>query len=218
MDKTPRIPGPAPVRGLPDSPREQAGRGAADRIGVLAQMREDVSTTLARDPSIMTRPKPSSTPHSPRSWLHRLAHRLYLRRHRIYARMLTSVARVLTGVEIHPGARVGRRLFIDHGTGVVVGETAVLGDDVTIYQQVTLGAVGWWRDNLRDNGERRHPVVGDRVTLGANATVLGPLVIGEGAMLGAHVLVLKDVGPGERLLCEPSNGWRVPRAAGEEGA
>lgn len=206
-----------PVRGLAEAPPQ---RPAADtsRIGVLAQLREDVETTLARDPSIATRGEALFHSTLPAVWLHRLAHRLYLRRHRISARVLTNVARVLTGVEIHPGARVGRRLFIDHGTGVVVGETAVVGDDVTIYQQVTLGAVGWWRDNLRDLGERRHPLVGDRVTLGSNATVLGPLVIGDGAMLGAHALVLADVEPGQRVLCEPSSGWRGKRGIGEEGA
>ncbi|KNB50307.1 serine acetyltransferase [Streptomyces caatingaensis] len=181
-------------------------------------MREDVETTLARDPSIMTKAEALFHSTLPAVWLHRAAHRLYRGKHRIGARVLTSVARVLTGVEIHPGAKVGRRLFIDHGTGVVVGETAVIGDDVTIYQQVTLGAVGWWRDNLRDDGERRHPVVGDRVTLGANATVLGPLVIGDDAMLGAHSLVLKDVGPGEKVLAEPSADWRPRRGGAEERA
>ncbi len=89
-----------------------------------------------------------------------------------------TVVRSFTGVEIHPGAVLGRRVFVDHGSGVVVGETAVVGDDVTLYHQVTLGAVGWWHDNRRADGERRHPVVGDRVVLGANATVIGPVTIG----------------------------------------
>ncbi|MEV4442342.1 serine O-acetyltransferase EpsC [Streptomyces sp. NPDC049577] len=176
-------------------------------------MLEDVDTTLARDPSIATRTEAVFHSTLPAVWIHRVAHRLYRRQHRIGARALTSVARMLTGVEIHPGAEIGRRLFIDHGTGVVVGETAVIGDDVTIYQQVTLGAIGWWRDNLRSSGDRRHPRVGDRVTLGVNATVLGPLEVGDDAMIGAHALVLGDVGPGSRIMAEPVVA-RVRKQAG----
>ncbi|MEU9608309.1 serine O-acetyltransferase EpsC [Streptomyces sp. NPDC048057] len=169
-------------------------------------MREDVETVLARDPSIASRAEAVLHSTLPALWIHRVAHRLYRRRHRIAARVLTNGARVLTGVEIHPGARIGRRLFIDHGTGVVIGETAVVGDDVTIYQQVTLGAVGWWRDMLRPSGERRHPQVGDRVTLGTSATVLGPLTIGDDALIGAQALVLDDVAAGQRVLGEPTVG------------
>ncbi|MFD7666494.1 serine O-acetyltransferase EpsC [Streptomyces sp. NPDC059788] len=178
------------------------GRRSGD--GPLARMLEDIDTTLARDPSIASRVEAVFHSTLPALWIHRIAHRLYGRRHRIAARVLTSCARVLTGIEIHPGARIGRRLFIDHGTGVVIGETAVLGDDVTIYQQVTLGAVGWWRDKLRPSGDRRHPMVGDRVTLGVNATVLGPLAIGDDALIGAHALVLGDVAPGCRIMGEPT--------------
>lgn len=174
--------------------------------GPLARMREDVDTVLARDPSIASRAEALFHSTLPALWVHRAAHRLYRRRHRITARALTSCARVLTGVEIHPGARIGRRLFIDHGTGVVIGETAVVGNDVTIYQQVTLGAVGWWRDMLRPGGERRHPRVGDRVTLGTSATVLGPLTIGDDALIGAQSLVLDDVPAGHRVLGEPTAG------------
>ncbi|KWT61633.1 serine acetyltransferase [Streptomyces albus subsp. albus] len=172
--------------------------------GPLSRMLEDIETTLARDPSITSRAEAVFHSTLPALWIHRVAHRLYGRRHRIAARVLTSCARVLTGIEIHPGARIGRRLFIDHGTGVVIGETAVLGDDVTIYQQVTLGAVGWWRDTLRPSGDRRHPEVGDRVTLGVNATVLGPLTIGDDALIGAHALVLGDVAAGSRIMGEPT--------------
>jgi serine O-acetyltransferase len=110
------------------------------------------------------------------------------------------LARRATGVEIHPGARLGRRVFIDHGAAVVIGETAVVGDNVTLYHQVTLGAVGWWQDNRRAAGERRHPVVGSGVVLGANATVLGPVTIGDDAVVGAQALVIKDVPAGARAL------------------
>ena len=92
------------------------------------------------------------------------------------ARLVMVIARLLTGgIEIHPGARIGRGFFVDHGAGVVIGETVVIGEDVTIFHQVTLGAVGWWHDNQRPEGSRRHPKLGDRVVVGANATVLGPV-------------------------------------------
>ncbi len=110
------------------------------------------------------------------------------------------LARAITGVEIHPGAVLGRGVFIDHGAAVVIGETAVVGDDVTIYHQVTLGALGWWHDNLRAEGERRHPVVGTGAVLGANATVLGPVTVGDRAVIGAQALVIEDVPAGARAL------------------
>jgi serine O-acetyltransferase len=109
-------------------------------------------------------------------------------------------ARAFTGTEIHPGATLGRRVFIDHGAAVVIGETAVVGDDVTIYHQVTLGAVGWWRDNRRLPGERRHPVIGSGCVLGAGSTVLGPVVIGDRAVIGAQTLVLTDVPAGTHVV------------------
>jgi len=129
-------------------------------------------------------------------WVHRLAHRLYGWRVPFVPRALSQFIRGLTGVEIHPGASIGRRLFIDHGAGVVIGETAVIGDDVTMYHQVTLGGRGWWCDR---KGSRRHPRVGDRVVLGVGATVLGPVHIGDDARVGAHALVLSDVPPGARV-------------------
>lgn len=120
------------------------------------------------------------------------------------------LARGFTGVEIHPGAVLGRRVFVDHGAAVVIGETAVVGDDVTIYHQVTLGAVGWWRDIRRAEGERRHPVIGARVVLGVGATVLGPVHVGDDAVIGAQALVLADVPPGARTLA-PLGAVAPPR-------
>jgi serine O-acetyltransferase len=129
-------------------------------------------------------------------WSYRIAHVVH-RRHRILARLLSDLGRLCSGgVEIHPGASLGRRLFIAHGNGVVIGETAIVGDDVVLYQQVTLGAVGWWRDNARAPGRRRHPWLGHRVVVHANATLLGPLAIGDDAVIGPHSLVLRDVRPG----------------------
>jgi serine O-acetyltransferase len=161
--------------------------------GLWAVMREDLRVVVERDPSIRNRFEALWHPALPAMWTHRLAHALHRHGRRFAARLLALAARWLTGVEVHPGAVLGRRVFIDHGTAVVIGETAVVGDDVTIYHQVTLGAVGWWRDCARPEGERRHPAVGDGVVLGTGATVLGPVRIGEHALVGAHALVTRDV-------------------------
>lgn len=156
---------------------------------------------VARDPSVRTRAEALLHPALPALWTHRVAHALYTRGHRQLARLLAYVARSVTGgIEIHPGARLGRRVFIDHGAAVVIGETAEVGDDVTIFHQVTLGSVGWWRDGRRAAGARRHPVVGDRVVLGTNAIVLGPVTVGDDALVGAGSLVLGDVPPGARVM------------------
>jgi serine O-acetyltransferase len=129
-------------------------------------------------------------------WAHRLAHRLHRGRLPLLPRALSQITRLLTGIEIHPGARIGRRLFIDHGAGVVIGETARIGDDVTMYHRVTLGGRGWWADG---KASRRHPTVGDRVVLGVGATLLGPIHVGDDARVGAHCLVLRDVPAGARV-------------------
>ena len=123
-------------------------------------------------------------------WAHRLAHRWWQAGARFPARLVSQLARALTGIEIHPGAKLGRRVFIDHGAGVVIGETAVIGDDVMLYHGVTLGGHGWWADA---KGERRHPIIGDRVTIGVGASVLGAVHIGEGCRIGPHALVVDDV-------------------------
>ncbi|MGH3862064.1 serine O-acetyltransferase EpsC [Actinokineospora sp.] len=167
--------------------------------GVAARVAEDVRTVLAKDPAARSFLEALLHPTLPALWAHRCAHALYLRDWRIGARLVANLGRLLTGVEIHPGARIGRRIFIDHGNGVVIGETAVIGDDVMLYHQVTLGAVGWWRDNQRPTGERRHPLVGNGVVLGAGAMVLGLVDIGPGAVIGAQSLVLGDVAPGQRI-------------------
>ncbi|WP_313896118.1 serine O-acetyltransferase EpsC [Streptomyces sp. YIM 98790] len=125
-------------------------------------------------------------------WSHRIAHRLHRLRVPLLPRLLSQLSRSVTGIEIHPGAVIGRRLFIDHGMGVVIGETAEIGDDVMLYHQVTLGGTGWWTDA---GGTKRHPTVGDRAVLGVGATVLGPVTVGHDAVVGAHSLVLSDVPP-----------------------
>lgn len=129
-------------------------------------------------------------------WWHRLAHLLHRGGIPFLPRLISQLTRLLTGIEIHPGARIGRRLFIDHGAGVVIGETARVGDDVTLYHRVTLGGRGWWVDG---KASRRHPSVGDRVVLGVGATLLGPIHVGDDAHVGAHCLVLTDVPTGARV-------------------
>ncbi|MEU8437934.1 serine O-acetyltransferase EpsC [Streptomyces sp. NPDC029216] len=180
--------------------------------GLLRIMKEDLDVVVAQDPSMRNRREALLHAALPALWAHRVAHRLHRRGMRMTAGLIAWQARRKTSVEIHPGAVLGRRVFIDHGAAVVIGETAVVGDDVTIYHQVTLGAVGWWSDNKRPVGERRHPVVGHHVVLGTNATVLGPVTIGEHAVIGAQALVNKDVPPGARVLAATA----VIKAVGEE--
>ncbi|WP_327312748.1 serine O-acetyltransferase EpsC [Streptomyces sp. NBC_01235] len=123
-------------------------------------------------------------------WAHRIAHRLYRLGVPLLPRLVSQLSRAVTGIEIHPGAVIGRRCFIDHGMAVVIGETAVLGDDVMLYHRVTLGGTGWWFDA---KATKRHPTIGDRVVLGVGSTVLGPIHVGHDSLVGAHALVLNDV-------------------------
>nr|AGS49658.1 serine acetyltransferase [uncultured bacterium esnapd13] len=172
---------------------------------------DDLDMIRERDPSITSRTEALLHPALPAIWTYRVAHRLHRRGMRRTARLLSGLARVLCGgIEIHPGARIGRGFFIDHGTGVVIGETAVIGDDVTIFHQVTLGSVGWWHDRERPEGARRHPRVGDRVVIGANSTLLGPITVGPDSVIGAQALVIQDVPSGSRILA-PAARPHLPR-------
>lgn len=118
---------------------------------------------------------------------HKISHKLYKKGYRNLARILAKRSRRITGIEIHPGAKIGEDVFIDHGMGVVIGETAEVGNNVTMYHGVTLGGLGG------DKDAKRHPTIGDNVIIGAGAKVLGPIVIGEGAKIGANAVVLKDL-------------------------
>lgn len=161
-------------------------------------MFEDVRTIIRRDPALygVRVAEAILYPGLWAIWGHRIAHRLHRLGVPFLPRLLSQVTRFLTGVEVHPGAVLGRRLFIDHGAGVVIGETARVGDDVTIYHNVTLGGRGRRYDA---KGSRRHPTVGDRVVLGTGATVLGDVRIGDDAEIGALSLVLSDVPAGARV-------------------
>lgn len=153
------------------------------------KMREDIRTVSESDPAAKnTFEIVLCYPGLHAIWMYRIAHLLREYNMIVLSRWLSHLARFLTGIEIHPGATIGRRCFIDHGSGVVIGETADIGDDVTIYQGTTLGG-----DSLND--EKRHPTLEDGATIGANATVLGPIVIGENSNVGAGSVVLESVPP-----------------------
>src|SRR5208282_5380347 len=154
---------------------------------LLSLIREDVATVLERDPATKSRLEVYlcySGLHA--VWFYRINHWLWQRGFLLLARWLSQVARFLTGIEIHPGAEIGRRLFIDHGLGVVIGETAVVGDDVTLYQGVTLGGTG------KERG-KRHPTLLDQVVVGGGAKILGNITVGRNCRIGAGSVVLRDV-------------------------
>jgi serine O-acetyltransferase len=161
----------------------------APASGWRARLAEDLDTASRRDPAVRSRAELLlAYPGLHAIWVHRLAERLWRRGLRLPARVLSHVNRAATGIEIHPGARIGRRFFIDHGMGVVIGETAEVGDDVMLYHGVTLGGRSMAR-------EKRHPTVGDGVTIGAGARILGPVVVGARAQIGANAVVVHDVPP-----------------------
>lgn len=138
---------------------------------------------------------------------HRLAHAFWQMRLSFMARLVSELGRWLSGIEIHPGATIGKRFFIDHGTGVVIGETAIIGDDVTMYHGVTLGGV-----STAVTGQRRHPIVEDKVIIGAGAQVLGAITVGRGARVGANAVAVRDVPPGVTVVGIPAQE-ALPRGA-----
>ena len=175
---------------------------------MFTRIREDVRSVLERDPAARSRIEVLLCyPGLWAVWYHRIAHRLWVMKLRLLARLLSQFARLLTGVDIHPGALLGRRLFIDHATGVVIGETAIVGSDVTLYQGVTLGGTG------KGQG-KRHPTLCDGVFVGNNANVLGNITIGQNSRVGAGSVVLTDVPPNSTVVGVPAhivyrNGQRV---------
>jgi serine O-acetyltransferase len=155
----------------------------------MASLKEDIETIFRKDPAARSIWEVIFCyPGLHALWLYRIAH--FFWRHSLYflARLISHFGRFLTGIEIHPGARIGRRFFIDHGAGVVIGETTEIGDDVLLYQGVVLGGVSLKK-------EKRHPTLGNNVMVGAGTIVLGPITIGDGAKIGAASLVIKNVPP-----------------------
>ncbi len=160
---------------------------------------------IARDPAARSRLEVVLTYPSFHALLwHRLAHGAWTRGWRLLGRILSHIGRFLTGIEIHPGAKIGRRLFIDHGTAVVIGETAEIGDDVTMYHSVTLGGVLPSVNSAAQVGVKRHPTIRDKVIIGSGAQVLGPITVGEGARIGANAVVTKDIPPGVTAVGNPA--------------
>lgn len=177
-------------------------------MSVFSRIRDDVASVKERDPAARSSLEVLLCyPGLWAVWIHRVSHALWCARLRLLARMLSQAARFLTGVDIHPGARLGRRLFIDHANGVVIGETAIVGDDVTMYQGVTLGGTG------KQHG-KRHPTICNSVFIGNNANVLGNVTVGENSRVGAGSVVLTDVPPNSTVVGVPAhivyrNGQRV---------
>jgi serine O-acetyltransferase len=173
----------------------------------LGVLREDLDAAVRRDPAARSLAEVAlGYPGVHAVWGYRLAHRMWREPGlRVPARLLSQAVRAATGVEIHPGARIGRRLFIDHGMGVVIGETAEVGDDVVLFHGATLGGKAMRRG-------KRHPTLGDRVVVGAGAKVLGPVWIGDGAQVGANAVVIADVPPGSVAVGVPARIRVQPRA------
>ncbi|GAB3617826.1 serine O-acetyltransferase [Okibacterium endophyticum] len=165
---------------------------------MLRSIREDITAARVHDPAARGSVEIFLTYSGLHAiWAHRVNHWLWMRGVRFPARVCSQLTRFLTGIEIHPGAKIGRRFFIDHGMGVVVGETAEVGDDVFLYHGVTLGG--------KSSGKgKRHPTIGDGVTIGAGAKVLGPVVIGSGSVIGANAVVTKDAPPRSLLVGVPA--------------
>jgi serine O-acetyltransferase len=178
-------------------------------LGTLArvarELREDLAAAQERDPAARTvgRGEILLTYGGVQALLsHRVAHALHEAGVPLAPRVLANVVRVTTGVEIHPAARIGSALFIDHGAGVVIGETAEIGDDVTLYQGVTLGGTGFQRG-------KRHPTIGDRVVVGSGAKVLGPVNVGNCSKIGANSVVIHDVPENSTVVGNPGHPVRV---------
>ncbi|GAB4358559.1 MAG: serine O-acetyltransferase [Methylohalobius crimeensis] len=176
-------------------------------VALRRRLREDVSCVFARDPAARSWWEVATAyPGVHALWLHRFSHCLWNHGWYWSARFLSHIARWLTGIEIHPGARIGQRFFIDHGMGVVIGETAVIGDDCTLYHGVTLGGTSWKKG-------KRHPTLGRNVVVGAGAKILGPIQVGDNARIGSNSVVLKDVPPGATVVGIPAHVVSADRKA-----
>jgi serine O-acetyltransferase len=164
---------------------------------MFRRIRDDIRSVFERDPAARSTAEVLlAYPGLHAVWSHRLAHRLWRWRLKLIARVLSQITRLLTGIEIHPGANIGERFFIDHGMGVVIGETAEIGNDCTLYHGVTLGGTTWEK-------QKRHPTLGKGVVVGAGAKILGPITIGDNARVGCNSVVVKDVPAGATVVGIP---------------
>jgi serine O-acetyltransferase len=178
-------------------------------MGLISFIKEEMKVIKERDPAIKTPFEVFLYPSFKAILRHRMAHRLYLKKHYFLARWIAQRTARKTGIDIHPGATIGKGLFIDHGIGVVIGETAIIGDNVTLYQGVTLGGTG------KEKG-KRHPTIGSNVMISAGAKVLGSFTIGENSKIGAGSVVLTEVPPNSTVVGVPGrvvkrDNMRIPR-------
>jgi len=172
---------------------------------VFKNLVEDIDSMMARDPAARSRLEVViAYPGFQAVLFYRLAHRLWRAGWHTLGRFVSHLGRWFTGIEIHPGAVIGRRLFIDHGMGVVIGETAEVGDDVTLYHGVTLGGIAPSVNSAAQVNRKRHPTVRDRAIIGSGAQVLGPITVGEGARVGANAVVVADVPAGVTVVGIPA--------------
>ena len=189
---------------------ERNCRRGARRLSLVKAIREDVRCVFQRDPAARSTFEVVTTyPGVHAIVLYRLANRMWCRGWRYLPRLVSYIGRIWTSIDIHPGATIGRRFFIDHGAGVVIGETAEVGDNVTLYHGVTLGGVSW-------NRGKRHPTLGDDVVVGAGAKILGPIEIGKAARVGANSVVIAPVPAGKTVVGIPGKVVRA-RAPQDDG-
>jgi serine O-acetyltransferase len=164
---------------------------------MFSRIKEDIKSAIEKDPAAKNALEVFLCyPGLHALWIHRIAHFFYSKKMYLVSRIISHISRFLTGIEIHPGARIGRRVFIDHGMGVVIGETSEVGDDVLLYKGVVLGGTSLEKG-------KRHPTVGNNVVIGSNACILGPIVIGNGAKIGSGSVVIKDVPSGATVVGVP---------------
>ena len=179
-------------------------------MGIVSYIKEEIRVVRERDPAIKSNMEVLLYPSFRVILRYRVAHKLYLKKHYFWARWISQRAARKTGIEIHPGAKIGRGLFIDHGSGVIIGETTVIGDNVTLYQGVTLGGTG------KEQG-KRHPTLEDNVMVSAGAKILGSFTIGENSKIGAGSVVLEEVPPNCTVVGVPGrivkmDNKKVPRS------
>lgn len=178
-------------------------------MGIIGRIKEEIQVIKERDPALHSNMEVLLYPSFKVMLHYRLAHKLYLKKHYFLARWISQRAVRKTGIEIHPGATIGRGLFIDHGSGVIIGETTVVGDNVTLYQGVTLGGTG------KETG-KRHPTIEDNVMISAGAKIIGSFTVGENSKIGAGSVVLKEVPPNSTVVGVPGhvvkrNNVSIPR-------
>ncbi|MGZ8198499.1 MAG: serine O-acetyltransferase [Burkholderiales bacterium] len=179
---------------------------------MFARIKEEIAVVFDRDPAARNMWEVVTCyPGFHAALIHRLSHRLWTNGFKWLARFISHLGRWITGIEIHPGAQIGRRFFIDHGMGVVIGETAVIGDDCTLYHGVTLGGTSWAKG-------KRHPTLGNGVVIGAGAKILGPIEIGDGAKIGSNAVVVKPVPVGATAIGIPARIVESHEGAGRFAA